>query len=92
MSLSHIIKRPMISEKAVFAQEHHTYVFVVDDAATKAEIKKAIKAIYKVDPVSVNIVRRPAKSKRFRGVMSSRAGYKKAMVTIKAGQKIDLAV
>jgi len=62
----------------------------VKDAAPKAEIKKAIKAIYKVDVVSVNVINRPPKRKRFGGgLKGAQEGYRKAVVTLKEGQKID---
>ena len=68
------------------------YVFMVESDASKPEIKKAIKELYKVDAVSVNVVNRPPKTKRFRGVRRGGHGaYRKAIVTLKKGQKIDLA-
>ena len=67
------------------------YAFMVKEAATKPEVKKAVKEIYKVDVVSVNMVNRAPKRKRFGGRMKgTQDGYRKAYVTLKEGQKIEL--
>jgi large subunit ribosomal protein L23 len=66
------------------------YVFMVKTGATKPEIKKAVHEVYKVDVVAVNVVNRPGKTKRFRGVKGKQGSYRKAIVTLKEGQKIDL--
>ena len=85
-----IIKKPWVTERATDLSKMGKYVFLVKMNATKPEVKKAIKDIYKVDPIAVNIVRHPGKTKG-QGVMKGhQAGYKKAIVTLKAGQKIDL--
>jgi large subunit ribosomal protein L23 len=86
-----LIKKPWITEKATMMTASNQYVFLVKSGATKPEVKKAIHALYKVDAIGVNMVNRPAKRKRFRGGLSGmQEGYRKAIVTIKDGQKIDL--
>ncbi len=85
-----LIKKPLITEKSTNLNEIGKYVFSVDPRATKNEVKKLIKEIYKVDPTSVNIVNLPAKTKRFRNIRGKESGITKAIVTLKAGQKIDL--
>lgn len=85
-----IVKKPWITEKATALQKEAKYVFIVKQGATKPEIKKAVKEIYKVEPVAVNIVNRPAKSKKMGALRGHQSGYKKAVVTLEAGQKIDL--
>jgi large subunit ribosomal protein L23 len=86
-----LIKKPWVTEKSTMLGERGKYVFIVQKRATKPEIKKAIKDIYKVDAVAVNVVNRPPKQKRFGAVMKgSQEGYRKAIVTLKAGQKIDI--
>ncbi len=85
-----IIKKPWVTERATDLSKLGKYVFLVKSSATKPEVRKAVKEIYKVDPTAVNIVHRPAKQKGA-GVMKGRqSGYKKAIVTLKAGQKIDI--
>jgi large subunit ribosomal protein L23 len=91
MATSFLIKKPWVTEKAGMMNADGKYVFIVQDGATKPEIKKAIKAIYNVDVIDVNVVNRPAKRKRFgRGLKGSQQGYRKAIVTLKDGQKIDI--
>jgi large subunit ribosomal protein L23 len=86
-----IIKKPWITEKSTTLTASNKYVFLVKSGATKPEVKKAIHTLYKVDALSVNMVNRPAKRKRFGGNMKGvQSGYRKAIVTIKDGQKIDL--
>lgn len=86
-----IIKQPLITEKATALSETGKYVFAVSDDATKNEIKKALKELYHVDSVKVNIIIHHPKQKSFRNRAGFRGGFKKAIVTLKEGQKIDLA-
>ena len=85
-----LIKRPLITDKATRDSSAGKYFFVVKSDATKPEIKKAVKMRYKVDPVAVNVINLPGKNKRFRNIKGRHPGYKKAIVTLKKGQKIDL--
>ena len=87
-----LIKKPWVTEKAGMMNAAGKYVFMVQGYATKPEIKKAIKEIYKVDVVSVNVVNRPPKTKRLGrgGLKGSQEAYRKAIVTLKEGQKIDI--
>lgn len=91
MTDAFIIKKPWVTEKSASLNANGQYVFVVKKGASKPEIKKALKAIYKVDAVAVNVVNRPAKKKRMgAGPKGSQEAYRKAIVTLKAGQKIDI--
>ncbi len=86
-----LIKKPWVTEKSTRLAEERKYVFMVKPHASKPEIKKAVKEIYKVDAVAVNVLNRAAKRKRFGGVMKGEIGaYRKAIVTLKEGQKIDI--
>ncbi len=85
-----LIKRPQVTEKSTDLNSIGKYVFVVKTNATKTEVKKAIKELYSVDATAVNIVNIPGKMKRYRGQKNMRSGHKKAIVTLKEGQKIDL--
>ena len=85
-----IIKKPWVTERATDLTKMGKYVFLVMDSATKPEVKKAVKELYKVDAVAVNMINRPDKKKRMGQKMGRQAGYKKAIVTLKPGQKIDL--
>ena len=85
-----LIKKPLVTEKATSLNGAGKYVFMVKPSATKNEVKKAIQELYNVKPVRVNMVNRPPKGKRFRGRRGLRSGYRKAIVTLKTGETIDL--
>ncbi len=85
-----LIKKPLISEKATDATAQSKYTFEVDRLATKSEVKKAVRALYKVDPVAVNMVRINKRPAKMRGVATSPKVLKKAIVTLQKGQTIDL--
>lgn len=84
-----IIKKVIITEKAGLLQQGGQYVFMVEPSANKNEIKKAIKTLYRVDVVDIQTLRRRAKYKRFRQSVRLSAPLKKAIITLKEGQKID---
>lgn len=90
MSDIFLIKKPLITEKATDLSGAGKYVFAVGPSATKNEVRKAVYEIYRVTAAKVNIVNLPGKSRRFRGLKSRKGGMKKAVVTLKAGQKIDV--
>lgn len=90
-----VIVKPLVTEKATAISEKlgNRYGFVVAKEASKDEIKKAVEELYDVKVVDVNTMIAPAKRKsRYTkaGVISGRvASYKKAMVTLAEGEKID---
>ncbi len=81
---------PRVSEKAIGLAEHGTYVFDVPTAANKIEIAKAVESAFKVEVRDVNIMIVKGKVKRFRKMIGREKNTKKAMVTLKQGQKIAL--
>ena len=85
-----IIKYPLITEKAYHMSAKGQYVFVVDKHTNKVEVRKAIKKIYNVDPISVNTVTIRGERQKFRGVAGKKVTLKKAIVTLKKGQKLDI--
>ena len=89
-----IIKRPLVTEKAMKLGEKEQYVFIVDPRSNKIEIKKSIEEMFEVDVVSIRTLNLKGKEKsRYtrRGLMRGRtADKKKAIVTLKEGQTIDL--
>lgn len=84
------LKRPIVSEKALSLESSGGYVFQVSDAATKPEIKKEIEKLYGVKVTKVNTVTVGPSSVFFRGRTSQHGGFKKAMVKLAAGQKIEV--
>ena len=85
------IKSPVITEKATILSEQNKTVFKVDKNANKKNIKKNIEKIFKVNVVKVNIINKKTKKKMKQGKLSTKTGYKKAVVTLKKGQSIDLS-
>tara|TARA_B100000513_G_C11741097_1_gene130397 strand:- start:138 stop:431 length:294 start_codon:yes stop_codon:yes gene_type:complete len=82
---------PIITEKATSLSENNKVVFKVRDDASKKTIKKNIEKIFKVNVIKVNTITKKSKSKIIRGKIGYKKGYKKALVTLKKGQSIDLA-
>jgi large subunit ribosomal protein L23 len=85
-----MVLTPKISEKAIYLAERGIYVFEVPSSANKIEVTKAVEAAFKVDVTDVNIVITKGKVKRFKQIVGRERDVKKAMVKLKAGQKIAL--
>lgn len=85
-----VLKKPVVSEKALSMESSGGYVFQVLNAATKPEIKKEIEKLYGVKVTKVNTATVGPSSVFFRGRTSYRPGFKKAMVKLAAGQKIEV--
>ena len=86
-----VIKRPVITEKATMASETNAVVFEVAQGATKPQIKEAVEGLFGVEVKAVNTVVTKGKHKRFRGKPGRRADVKKAYVTLKEGNTIDVS-
>jgi len=84
------IKNPHISEKASYLAEKDQYTFNVSPSYNKNEIKNAVEGIYNVNVLSVNVIKIPSKRRRLGKTEGFRKGYKKAVVKIKEGQKIEI--
>ena len=90
--LSHhdVIRSPVITEKSTAASEHNKVVFTIAKSATKAEVKAAVEALFKVKVTAVNTLIRKGKNRRFRGVSGRTGDVKRAIVTLAEGQSIDV--
>lgn len=90
--LASVIIKPRITEKAVMGTERNVYTFLVRRDATKHAVRAAVKQLFSVTPVKVNIVNKaPAHRMRgLRGRTVKEAGYKKAYVYLKDGDTINL--
>ena len=84
------IIQPIITEKATILTEQNKTVFKVNKFASKSVIKKNIEKLFKVNVIKVNIINLKSKIKFKQGKISTKSGYKKAIVTLKKGQNIDL--
>ena len=85
-----IVRSPVITEKSTAASEHGQVIFRVPLTATKREIKAAVEGLFSVKVEAVNTLRVGGKQKRFRGRLGQRSDYKKAVVTLAEGAKIDV--
>lgn len=81
---------PVITEKSTLVAEENKIIFRVPLTATKPDIKEAVENLFKVDVTKVNTILVKGKTKRFRGQLGRRSDYKKAIVTLKDGQSVDI--
>ena len=84
------LQKPHISEKSTMLKDQNKYIFVVSKKANKNEIKKEIEKMYNVRVLDVNTIRIKPKNKRFKNIVYKKDKYKKAIITLKKGHKIDL--
>lgn len=85
-----IIRRPLLTEKGTrLKEEQNKYLFEVARAANKIEIKKAVEALFRVHVLSVNTVSLKGKEKRVGRFRGRTSDWKKAIVTLKAGDTIE---
>ena len=85
-----VVLAPHITEKATLASEHTAVVFKVANTATKPQIKEAVEAIFGVSVMGVNTINMKGKTKRWKGKAYKRVDQKKAVVTLKDGDSIDV--
>jgi len=82
---------PNITEKSTSLSEYNKIVFKVHKNASKNSIKKSIEKIFKVNVVKINTINLKGATKMIRNKKTFKSGYKKAIITLKKGQSIDLA-
>lgn len=85
-----VLVRPLITEKSAELASEGKYVFEVNPAMNKVEVKKAVRATYGVEPIAVHIVTNKGKRVRFGRLQGQRKDWKKAIVTLKKGQTIEV--
>jgi len=85
-----IIIRPVITEKSMALLEQNKYTFIVHPDANKTEIKKAVEELFKVKVLKVNTLIRRGKQKRVRRVLGMTPTTKRAVVTLRPGDKIEI--
>lgn len=85
-----VLKRPHVTEKATDLVSKNQYIFEIYPGINKNQVKKAVEDVYGVDVVEVNIINIPKKRRRLGRIEGWKKGYKKAVVKIKGGQKIEL--
>ena len=91
VTMHDVLLRPVISEKSVLETERNNYTFAVARDSNKFQIKAAVEAEFKVDVLGVRVVNvKPKQKRRGRRTLGMVPGWRKAVVTIAAGQKIEL--
>ncbi len=92
-TLYDVLRRPLVTEKTNYQSgKLNQFAFVVSDDATKTQVKDAVETLFKVTVLRVNIINAPAKRgrrARSRRLLVRRSAYKKAIVTLAAGQTIE---
>ena len=91
LSLAEIIRRPLVTERSTLLKGQNKYVFEVDPRATKGQIKEAVKTAFNVNVLAVNTMQMPGKLRRRGQRFGYQSDWKKAVVTVKAGQEIKYA-
>jgi large subunit ribosomal protein L23 len=87
-----VLRKPLLTEKVAMLQDkNNQYAFLVDPVANKIEIKRAVELKYSVTVLEVNTLNVRGKMKRMGRFEGKRADWKKAIVTLKAGDRIELA-
>jgi large subunit ribosomal protein L23 len=85
-----IVLAPHITEKSTMMGERNAFVFKVAGQATKPQIKAAVEALFNVGVTNVNTINVKGKTKRWKGKPYTRSDVKKAIVTLKDGDSIDV--
>jgi large subunit ribosomal protein L23 len=85
-----VVLSPIITEKATNASELNQVMFKVARTATKPQIKEAVEKLFEVKVKSVNTLVRKGKHKAFRGRLGEQSDFKKAIVTLEEGHRIDV--
>tara|TARA_B100000470_G_C19685572_1_gene344058 strand:+ start:495 stop:788 length:294 start_codon:yes stop_codon:yes gene_type:complete len=84
------ILSPLVTEKSTNLSEHNKIIFKVNTNANKKTLKSNIEKIFKVNVTKINIINKKRRIKNTRGRKVKVKGYKKAIITLKKGQNIDL--
>jgi large subunit ribosomal protein L23 len=90
MHLYEVLRRPLVTEKSTTLQESGKYAFEVDRSANKKQIKESVEKAFKVKVTAVNVINITGVSKRVGRKMTTSPSWKKAIVTLKTGDKIQL--
>lgn len=90
MHLYEVLRRPLITEKSTVLQAENKYAFEVAEGANKHQVKQAVEEAFKVKVTAVNIMMVPGKTRRVGRRQVLTRSWKKALVTLKPGDKIGL--
>ncbi|OGY64456.1 MAG: 50S ribosomal protein L23 [Candidatus Harrisonbacteria bacterium RIFCSPLOWO2_02_FULL_41_11] len=85
-----LVKRPIITEKSTELGKLDKYIFLVENKASKSEAKKIVENTYNVKVISANVINAKSKKRRLGASLGIRPGYKKIIMTLQKGQKLDI--
>jgi large subunit ribosomal protein L23 len=90
MNIYQVLKRPILTEKSDYQRDDGQYVFEVDRQANKHQIKEAVELIFDVEVLAVNtMVMKPKRRRLGRKIITTRPAWKRAVVTLAAGERIQ---
>lgn len=89
-NLYEVLRRPLVTEKGAVLQMGGKYTFEVDKGANKVQVKQAVEKAFKVKVTAVNVMMVPGKERRVGRRMIHTPSWKKAIVTLQSGDKIEL--
>lgn len=90
MHILDVLRRPIVTEKSTTLQGQNKYTFEVLKTANKPQVKQAVERAFNVNVVAVNVMIVPGKKRRVGRHIGMTPSWKKAVVTLKEGQKIEL--
>lgn len=90
MHIYEVLRRPVVTEKGTLLKEENKYVFEAERKASKAQIKAAVEKAFGVTVIAVNVINMPPKARGFGRLRGRRSEWKKAVVTLKEGDKIEI--
>lgn len=90
MHIHEVLRRPVVTEKGTVLKEQNKYIFEAQRKANKAQIKEAVEKAFGVTVISVNVINMPRKARGFGRLRGYRSQWKKAVVTLKEGDKIEV--
>jgi len=90
MHITQVLKKPLLTEKSYSLISKNVFTFIVDKNAKKPEIKKAFETIFEVKVAKVNVCNYIKKAKRVGKFFGYKSSYKKAIITLKKGEKLSL--
>lgn len=90
MNIYQVLKRPILTEKSDYQRDDDQYVFEVARAANKLQIKEAVETIFDVDVLAVNtMIMKPKRRRMGRKTITTRPAWKRAVVTLAPGERIQ---
>ncbi len=90
MNMYQVLKRPILTEKSDYQRDENQYVFEVDRQANKHQIKEAVETLFDVEVLAVNtMVMKPKRRRLGRKTITTRPAWKRAVVTLAAGERIQ---